>query len=181
MIFRLPKDSDALELANLYEYYVLNSTATFEITPPDEHEMKNRTSTEIYPCLVCEIDGKAVGYAYASAHNIREAYKHNAVLTAYIHKDYTGRKIGVMFLLKLMEILKNQGVCNVYSSVTSDNIASVKMHNKLEFETCAEYKKTGKKFGKWIDVTWFCKRVLDDAEDFIPFSKLDPKILEEIL
>lgn len=179
MTFRLATLADAPKITEIYQYYVLNSNATFEITPPSTSEMQTRIADTLvnYPYIICEINGEIAGYAYASAHNIREAYQHNAILTAYLHKDFTGRQIGTFSLLKLIDLLKLQGICNVYSAVTSTNIASVKMHNKLDFCTCGQYEKTGKKFGEWIDVTWFHKRILEDAQTFVPFSKIGTNLI----
>ena len=61
------KPADAQELLDIYNYYVLNTAVTFEITPPTPEEFGQRiaTITETHPYIVAEEDGRIVGYSYA--------------------------------------------------------------------------------------------------------------------
>lgn len=76
MIIREVKLDDAKDLLEIYGYYVENTAITFETQIPSVEEFKERilAITAKYPYLVAEIDGKIVGYSYAHAYNVREAY-----------------------------------------------------------------------------------------------------------
>src|SRR5579863_3111023 len=58
---------DAPSIADIYNHYILNSPATFEEVPVSPDEMRQRIldTTEAYPWLISEEDGKLFGYCYA--------------------------------------------------------------------------------------------------------------------
>ena len=68
---------DSREITDIYNEYVLHSTATFETEELTDKEMKLRIAdiVAIYPYFVYEADGKVAGYCYAHAWKERAAYK----------------------------------------------------------------------------------------------------------
>lgn len=58
---------DAHALADIYNHYIAHSTATFDIRPIGEEEMRERIATlsACHPYFVCEEEGKIAGYCYA--------------------------------------------------------------------------------------------------------------------
>ena len=67
---------DTRSLTDIYNYYIAHSTATFDITPIGEEEMRKRIvniSTR-YPYFVYENEGKITGYCYAHPINAK-AYR----------------------------------------------------------------------------------------------------------
>jgi len=62
----------------IYGEFVETSTATFEITAPDEAEMRKRRQVVLdrgLPYLVAELEGYIVGFCYASQFRLREGYR----------------------------------------------------------------------------------------------------------
>ena len=59
---------DAHQISDIYNYYILNSSSTFEKTPNDAEEIVHRINkTQVkYPWLVLEEEGIIKGYAYAT-------------------------------------------------------------------------------------------------------------------
>lgn len=78
MLIRPVATSDSGYLADIYGYYVRNTTVSFEIDSPSSREMLTRMAayTEIYPWLVCETEEGVVGYAYASRYKDRPSYRY---------------------------------------------------------------------------------------------------------
>ena len=182
MKIRLATNNDAHDILSVYSYYILNSPMTFEYIVPSIFEFEHRIDNVNYPYLVCEIDNKIVGFAYASAHMSRPAYSWNAVLTIYIDKDYHKKGIGKTLYNKLISILLNQNIKNLYGCITSINTNSIKMHQSLGFKILGVFHNTGFKDGIWHDVTWVEKSLYNhNPNDFIPFNKLDPQIVKNIL
>jgi L-amino acid N-acyltransferase YncA len=74
---RLAAERDAEQIAAIYASNVTDSIISFESEPPDAHEMRRRigATLERYPWLVCEHQGRVLGYAYAGAHRSRAAYQ----------------------------------------------------------------------------------------------------------
>lgn len=83
----------------------------------------------------------------------------------------------------LIEILKLQGVKNLYSYVTVPNIKSEKLHCKLDFKSVGKYHNTGFKNGKWLDVEAFEKQIgtyNTNPMSVTPISELSTEKLNEI-
>lgn len=151
-------DSDAL--LNIYSQYI-NTPITFEYVLPTQQEFADRIRdiTFDYPYLVCESEGTLIGYAYAHRHMERVAYQWNVELSIYIDQNYTSKGIGKKLYLTLFELLKLQGVRNVYAGVTLPNEKSERLHRCLGFSEVGIYHNTGYKSGKWQDVIWFEKSI----------------------
>src|SRR3546814_9255597 len=68
---------DAPAVQAIYAPYVTDTTISFEEVPPDIVEVERRIAVVLpkYPYLVAEEDGRIVGYAYASEHRTRAAYR----------------------------------------------------------------------------------------------------------
>jgi L-amino acid N-acyltransferase YncA len=74
---RIAVESDAPAIRGIYAPFVERTAISFELEPPSIEEMARRISSTLptYPYLVAERDGQVVGYAYASQHRAREAYR----------------------------------------------------------------------------------------------------------
>ncbi len=64
-MIRKAKFNDCAQIADIYNNYVLNSTATFEIDPVTPDEIVERIKKS-HCFLVFEEEGSVLGYAYAS-------------------------------------------------------------------------------------------------------------------
>jgi phosphinothricin acetyltransferase len=87
-----------LEMLNIYSYYILNTTATCQITPIDMNAMREIALPETprYKTYVIFSDGKLCGYALFTRFKTREAYNDTAEATIYLKQGYTGKGIGVI-------------------------------------------------------------------------------------
>lgn len=156
--------SDAPAVRDIYAPYVENTAITFEVDVPGaaDFEERIRSTLAAYPFLVAEEEGgRILGYAYAARQMERAAYQWNATLSVYLG-DFKGRGLGTVLYTALMNILKLQNIHNVYGGVTWPNPASEALHIKLGFSLLGRYRRTGFKDGKWHDVIWFEKRLLDE-------------------
>ena len=97
--------ADAERLVEIYSYYVLNTSVSFEYEVPSVAEFENRIkmTKERYPYVVCILNDKIVGYAYAGAYSSRQAYNWTATTSVYVDKDY--RSVNMT-----KENLKNLGI-----------------------------------------------------------------------
>lgn len=156
-MIRPVKSDDAAQICWIYNYYVENSTVTFETEALSVEAMNERITrfTENYPWLVYENEGKIYGYAYANRWKERNAYKFTVETTVYIEDGCTAMGIGPEIYEALIAELKNRNFHAVLAGITLPNDNSVKMHEKLGFKKVAHMEQTGYKFGKWIDVGYW--------------------------
>ena len=75
----------------------------------------------------------------------------------------------------LFDILRQQGIVNVYAGITLPNPASVDLHESLGFTLVGMYKSIGFKFGRSHDVGWWHLPLgswPDDPAPVTPYSSL---------
>lgn len=148
---------DAQEIAEIYNYYVLNSCVTFEEFEVSIEKMRGRieATNSKFPWLVFERDSEILGYAYATIWKPRSAYKHTVESTVYLKKTATKNGIGSLLYAALIEKLTDLGFHAVIGGISLPNDASIALHEKFGFEKIAQFKEVGYKFNKWIDVGYW--------------------------
>lgn len=159
MKIRAVDTADAAMIAEIYNFYVENSHATFEIETVSEAEMRRRIETiaQNYPFWVGEIENELVGYAYAAKYKERAAYRHSVEISVYIKTDAVGKGIGARLYEKLFESLKPLPIHAIIAGISLPNEASVRLHEKFGMEKVAHFREVGFKFNRWIDVGYWEK------------------------
>lgn len=154
---RLALETDAEVLATVYSPFVEQTAISFETNPPGRDEMRRRIveTTAAYPWLVCEVEGEVVGYAYATQHRARAAYRWSVDTSAYIGAAHHRRGIGRGLYASLFDVLRAQGFFSAYAGITLPNVASVGLHEAVGFEKLGIYESVGYKLEKWHDVGWW--------------------------
>lgn len=158
-VIRKAELKDCGACVEIYNYYIENTTVTFEETPltVEEFEARFLRITEKYPFFVAEEDGKTVDYAYLDTFNPRSAYRKTTDLSIYPDKNTVSRGLGSLLLDKIEKEAEARGFDNIISSVTEENSASVLFHEKHGFTHAGRLEKVGVKFGKELDVLFLQK------------------------
>jgi len=158
---RLARDEDAEALLAIYSPHITDNSTSFEIEVPTVVEFRDRMRdySAHAPWLVYEVGGNPVGYAYASKHRERAAYRWSVETSVYLAADYRRGGLARLLYLRLFEELKHAGFCLALAGVTFPNEASVRFHESLGFQPIGVYPNIGFKFGKWHDVGWWQKPI----------------------
>jgi L-amino acid N-acyltransferase YncA len=143
--------------AAVYAPYVLDSVVSFEERAPDAAEMAERIGRVVdrYPWLVAEQDGTVCGYAYATEHRPRDAYRWATEVTVYISAGHQRRGLGRALYGTLFELLVRQRIQVAVAGITLPNDASVGLHEACGFTPVGVYRRIGWKAGAWWDVSWW--------------------------
>jgi L-amino acid N-acyltransferase YncA len=167
---RLITEKDAGEVLEIYKPYVQDTIISFEYEVPSLEEFTQRIKayTSEYPWLVCLLNGKIIGYAYASKHRDRTAYQWSVDSAVYLSPAIHRKGIGRILYESLFSILRLQGYFNVYAGISLPNEKSIRFHETMGFEKIGIYKKTGYKHGSWHDTAWFQLQLVE--------HKLNPSI-----
>ena len=85
-MIRTARPEDAAAIAAIYAPFVETTAISFEETAPTVDEMQRRMVATMVtlPYLVKERDGRVIGYAYASPHRQRSAYRFAVDVTVYV-------------------------------------------------------------------------------------------------
>jgi L-amino acid N-acyltransferase YncA len=156
-IIRLATERDAEQIAAIYAPNVTDTIISFEFEPPTADEMRRRIEVTLrrYPWLVCERQGRVLGYAYAGAHGSRAAYQWSVDVSVYVHEDARRTGVGRALYASLFAALDLQGFYNAYAGATLPNPASVGLHEAVGFQPVGVYRGVGYKLGAWHDVVWW--------------------------
>lgn len=156
-MIRTVLNKDIREISTIYNYYIENTTITFEEEPISDDEMGKRINEVVptYPWLVYEYNETVLGYAYATRWKARAAYRHSVELSIYISKDNLGKGIGKKLYETILAELRKTNVHAVIGGMSLPNEPSEKLHESLGFKKMAEFKEVGYKFQKWIDVGYW--------------------------
>ena len=112
-------------------------------------EARIRTVLAAYPWLVAELDDEIVGYAYATVHNERWAYRWSTDTSVYAAPAHHRRGIGRALYNALLPLLVRQGLYVACAGITLPNPASVALHESFGFRPVGTYDRVGFKHGSW--------------------------------
>ena len=157
VVIRLARESDAEAMLAIYAPIVRETAKSFELTPPTVSEFRQRVSRTLdrMPWLVCEVDGRPIGYVYAVPFRARAAYQWTAESVVYIGTDYRRKGVGRALYTALLDGLRLQGFRSVIAGIALPNPASVRFHAQFGFKSVGILKAVGHKSGVWHDVGWW--------------------------
>lgn len=152
-----PATADDLESVRaIYNYYVAHSTCTYQIEPETAEERAAwfRKRSDKHPVTVAVRDGVVIGWAALSPWSGRCGYALAAEASVYIHHEHHRRGLGKALLLDLIERARAVGLHTILGATSSDQTASLALQKSLGFEVTGTFREVGRKFDRWLDVTY---------------------------
>lgn len=148
-------EADMKQIAEIYNYYVVNSVVTFDIEPTTEstwlEKFEYLNSLEL-PFIVAEsASGTIFGFAYVAPWRQKAAYRRTVEDTIYLRPAAIGKRIGTKLLAELIEKSRAAGVREIVA-VISDKGAdpSIALHEAFGFKKQGHLAKVGFKFNRWL-------------------------------
>jgi len=110
-LIRHAEPCDAQNISEIYNGYILHTTATFETEAIDELEMRRRILEKLssHDWLVAEVSGRIVGYAYYGPFRPRPAYAQTAESTIYLSERSVGKGLGTLLYSQLIDSAAEKG------------------------------------------------------------------------
>lgn len=155
MIRKVTPD-DIKAITEIYNGYILDSTATFETEILTEDEMKKRVEdiSLDFPYYVdVENNGEIAGYCYAHLWKVRSAYRFTLETTVYLSPKYFRRGIGCLLMEKLISECRERGYHALIACITAGNEASYILHERLGFHRVSDFQEVGMKFDRRLGVS----------------------------
>jgi phosphinothricin acetyltransferase len=170
-------EDDVDAIMDIYRPYILETAITFEYEEISKEAFleRMRTVQKQFPWLVCEQEGKVIGYAYCSKFKERAAFGWDCECSVYIHKEAHRKGVATALYNKLFELIKEQGYYNIYALITYPHESSIALHKKFGFTEVGIYEKTGYKMGIWWDLIVLVKRLRSFEE-----NPVMPKSIHEL-
>ncbi|HEV2216310.1 MAG TPA: GNAT family N-acetyltransferase [Candidatus Dormibacteraeota bacterium] len=161
MVVRPATHEDLTSLNDIYNAYVLESHATFDVEPTTmdwRHEwFDHHAQTGRYRVMVAVEDGNVIGYTSSSRFRPKPAYETSIEVSVYITGDALGRGVGTQLYTSLFAALRGEDLHRAYAGIALPNPASVAQHERFGFKKVAYFTEQGRKFGRYWDVAWYEK------------------------
>lgn len=156
-MIRKANPEDSARIAEIYNYYIENTTVTFETEKVSPKEMRLRMEeiSSENPYLVFEEEGRVVGYVYSHKWKSKAAYSRSCETTLYLDPAVKRRGIGSELLKALISECKSMGFHVLIACITGENEESMNFHRKFGFKEASFFHEVGRKFGRWLDVRDF--------------------------
>jgi L-amino acid N-acyltransferase YncA len=151
---RLAERRDAAGIRAIYNHYVTESTALFDMVPRtlDEQVQWLDEHAGGHPAVVAERDGRIGGFGSLSPFRSRPAYATTVEDSVYLLDGHLGLGIGRSLLDELIRLAGAHGFHAVIARITGENEASIGLHAACGFELVGTEREVGRKFGRWLDV-----------------------------
>jgi len=147
------------ELTAIYNYYVRNTTVTFNLKELSEKQFDkafyhNGKLSGTYTILM---DGEIIGFGCISPFNKKEAYDRSAYVSIYLKDGFTGRGYGGKILAFLEKTAYEKGVRSFIALLCKENDRSASLFSRNGYRLAGVLKEAGEKFGRVLDVVYYQK------------------------
>lgn len=147
--------ADMPAVREIYNYYVANSTVTFDEDAMTLREWKAKFSYLHklgMPFLVAESpSGQLLGYALVTPWKQKRAYRYTVENSIYLGPAAAGKGLGRALLAELIERSRAAGLKEIIAVIADQGAeASIALHEKFGFEEIGRMGRVGFKFDRWL-------------------------------
>lgn len=101
--------------------------------------------------LVAERDGEIAGWAALMPVSTRACFRGVAEVSVYVAADHRGAGVGLALLQALVPASEADGIWTLWSSIHTDNPASVALHERCGFRMIGRRERIALRGGLWTD------------------------------
>ncbi|MGZ6130510.1 MAG: N-acetyltransferase family protein [Myxococcaceae bacterium] len=144
-------------ILDIYNEVLATSTAIFSDTPTTVEERLQwfRARRELgYPVLVATDGSGLLGFASFGDFRSWPGYRHTVEHSVHVRLDVRGRGVGGELMRALVERASALGKHVMVAGVDAENVASIRLHERLGFQRSGTLHQVGCKFGRWLDLTF---------------------------
>ncbi|MCK8608741.1 GNAT family N-acetyltransferase [Agromyces sp. C10] len=152
---RPARPADLPAVREIYNYYVANSTVTFDEDAMTLREWKQKFAMLQklgMPFLVAESpSGQLLGYALVSPWKQKRAYRYTVEDSIYLGPAASGKGLGRALLGALIEASKAAGLKEILAVIADQGAeASIALHERFGFTEIGRMGRVGFKFDRWL-------------------------------
>ena len=159
LTIRLATTADLPSINDIYNYYVIHSTCTYQEEPSTaaEREIWFIAHGPQHPITVALAENVIVGWASLSPFHPRSAYRRTVENSIYVRSDRQRQGIGAALLSDAIDRAKALGHHTIIAGIDMEQATSAHIHQRFGFTEVAHLKEVGFKFGRWLDVIYLQK------------------------
>jgi L-amino acid N-acyltransferase len=149
-------EPDLKAINDIYNYYVLESTCTYQEEPEllSDRQKWFHNHGQNFPATVAEYNEQIVGWSSLSPYHQRSAYRHTVENSIYVCHDRHRHGIGSLLLQDLIQKARALDYRAIIAGIDADQASSIALHAKYNFQHVGHLQQVGFKFGRWLDVIY---------------------------
>lgn len=160
-------ESNCGEAVDIYNYYVLETTVSYNTEPVSVTEFVNYYQLEnpltIAYNILCH--DRIAGFCILKPWNAKkQAYRQTYEFTIYISKEVCHKGFGSKAFRFMEEKAMERNLVVIMAGLSADNVSSCKMLESVGFTQCGFLQKVGNKFGKFLDLYYYQKVYTENME-----------------
>lgn len=162
MLIRDASPADAGAIAAIYNDAVRNTTAILmegEVGAENRVQWMQARQGMGYPVLVAEAEGAVIGYAAFGDWRPFDGFRGTVENSVYVAPAARGQGVAQALLTALIPRARACGKHVIVAAITSENAASLRLHEKLGFVETARMPEVGQKFGRWLELVFLQLRL----------------------
>lgn len=143
------KQEHYTQIAGIYRQGIETGIATFETHVPD---WESWDKTHLPECRIAAYEGESMaGWAALTPVSGRCVYAGVAEVSVYVADNFRGKGIGQLLLKQLITESEKIGLWSLQAGIFSENIGSIRLHEKCGFRNIGFREKIGQLNGVWKD------------------------------
>jgi phosphinothricin acetyltransferase len=148
-------------IKDIYDYYILNSTATFRTKPVGLEEIKKLypVDNERFKTYLIKAEDEIAGFCSIGPYKLSEGYERTALIRVFLKPDKISTGIGTQAVHYLEKVARNHNIKVLLAFITAGNRASERLVEKLDYIRCAHFKRIGEKFNEILDLVVYQKEL----------------------
>ena len=149
---------DLVFIVQIYNENILNTTSIFRCAPVSLEERKlwlTEKQKNNLPVLIAEKEKILQGFIALAPFRQGDGYRYTAEHSVYVAKDYQKQGVAKILLKALIKESRQLGIHNIIAGIDASNTASHALHHSLGFQNCGTITQAGRKFEKWLDLTFY--------------------------
>jgi L-amino acid N-acyltransferase YncA len=151
-------EADLPGILSIYNDAVQHTTAIWNENLADLANRRawltERTGAGFPVLVMVDSAGAVLGYASYGPWRPHDGYRHTVEHSVYVRSDQRGQGLGVLLMQALIERARAAGLHVMVGAIESENTASIRLHQRLGFVTTGQMPQVGRKFGRWLDLTF---------------------------
>lgn len=157
-VIRDATEHDLPSVREIYNYYVTNSTVTFDekrMSLPQWRSKFQWLQKLKMPFLVAESanNGDLLGYALVQPWKQKAGYRYTVEDSIYLGPAATSKGLGRALLAALIERSREAGLREIIAMIADQGAeASIALHKSFGFAETGRMGRVGFKFGRWLGI-----------------------------
>src|ERR1700722_16977949 len=147
--------ADFEQVLAIYNEVIRTTTAVYSEEEYDQKRGKEWFEAKLssgFAFIVARDDRGVAGFGALGAFRAWPCFRHSVEHSVHVRVDRRGQGLGRALVLELKSRAAALGKHVMIAGIDTDNVASIRMHERMGFSRVGHLREVGFKFGRWLDL-----------------------------